>query len=176
MSAMANPIEQIASKTMGTAHAVKAGFKGLRGVFLHLAEEHGEVGALMSRVSKSLDPDVRREHYPQIRSELLAHERGEVEAVYSVLSQRVETRDLSRAHNQEASQLEYAIAAVDVLDFANPGWGAAFDHLFALVQQHVTEEEDDFFPRAQAVIGEDQAKALLDRYEAAKKSAKQRDH
>jgi hemerythrin superfamily protein len=169
---MANPIEQIASKTMGTAHAVKAGFKGLRGVFLHLAEEHGEVGAMMSRVSKSTDPDVRREHYPKIRAELLSHERGEVEEVYSVLSKRDETRDIAKAHDAEAKELEHAIAAVDAFDFANPGWGAAFDHLFALVQQHVEEEEGDFFPRAQAAIGEDQSKALLDRYEAAKKAAK----
>lgn len=52
--AMANSIEQFSAKAAGTMNAVKAGFNGLRGVFLHLAEEHGEVGALMKRVSKSL--------------------------------------------------------------------------------------------------------------------------
>jgi hemerythrin superfamily protein len=170
---MANPIEQIESKTVGTAHAVKAGFNGLRGVFLHLAEEHGEVGSLMKRVAKSNDAQVRREHYPQIRSELLAHERGELAEVYAVLGQHDETRAIASAHEQEAKQLEAAIAAVDALDFSAPVWGRAFERLFQLVQQHVEEEEHDFFPKAQRVIGEDESKALLSRYEAAKKAAKQ---
>ena|SRR5450432_954522 len=171
---MTNPIEQAAAKAMGAVKAVKAGFNGLRGVFLHLAEEHGEVAALMKRVSKSTDAKVRAEHYPQIRGELLAHERGEVAEVYSVLSQYETTRGLVQTHNQEAKQLEAALAAVDALDFASPGWGAAFEHVFALVQQHVEEEEKDFFPRAQEVISEEESKTLLQRYEVAKKVAKQR--
>ena len=48
---MANPIENVAAKAMGTVKAVKAGFNGLRGVFLHLAQEHGEVGELMRHVA-----------------------------------------------------------------------------------------------------------------------------
>jgi hemerythrin superfamily protein len=169
---MANPIEQVQAKTAGAARAVKAGFNGLRGVFLHLAEEHGEVGSLMKRVAKSTDPEVRREHYPQIRAELLAHERAELAVVYSVLSQNFQTRGLAMAHQREAEELEAAIAAVDALDFASPQWGIAFERVFSLVQRHVEEEEIDFFPRAQRAIGEAQAQAMLESYEAAKKQAK----
>ena len=152
--------------------AVKAGFNGLRGVFLHLAEEHGEVGALMKRVSKDSDAEVRREHWPLIRSEPLSHEQGELAEVYPLLSTTEATREIVALHSQEAGQLKEAIAAVDAHDFGSPAWGAAFERLFSLVQLHVTEEENDFFPRAQAVIGEDESKAVLARYEAAKKAAK----
>ena len=169
---MANPIEQFSAKAMGTVQAVKAGFNGLRGVFLHLAEEHGEVGSLMKRVHKSADAQLRREHYPQIRAELLAHERAELSTVYPMLSHYEATRELVVLHNQEARQLEAAIDALDALDASTPAWGDAFEHLFALVQQHVMEEESEFFLRAQAAIGEDEATALLPRYEAAKKAAK----
>jgi len=75
---MANSVEQIATKAAGTVKAVTAGFKGLRGVFLHLAEEHGELAALMKRVSKSSDAQVRRDHFPHIRAELLSHEKAEL--------------------------------------------------------------------------------------------------
>ena len=169
---MANPLEQFSAKAMGTVKAVKAGFNGLRGVFLHLAEEHGEVGALMKAVSKSHDAQFRREHYPKIRIELLSHERAELATVFPMLSHYDATRELVVLHNQEASQLEAAIAAVDALDASTPAWGDAFEHLFALVQQHVQEEEDSFFPKAQEMIGEEEAKALLPRFEAAKKAAK----
>jgi hemerythrin superfamily protein len=173
---MANPIEQFTAKAVGTAKAVKAGFNGLRGVFLHLAEEHGEVGAMLKRVSKSTDADVRREHWPQIRAELLSHEQGELAEVYPLLASNERTRDIVALHSQEAGQLQEAIAAVDAHDFASPAWGAAFDRLSNLVEQHVAEEENDFFPRAQSVIGEDESKEVLERYEAAKKAAKSHNH
>ena len=169
---MANPIDQIEAKTMGAAHAVKAGFNGLRGVFLHLAQEHGEVGTLMKRVDKSRDPEMRREHYPHIRAELLSHERGEVAEVYSVLAAFDATRDIVATHQREALQLEAAIAAVDDQDFASAEWGHAFGRLLALVEQHVEEEETQFFPKAQDVIDEDESKAILKRYEAVKQAAK----
>lgn len=167
---MANQFEQITAKAMGTVKAVKAGFNGLRGVFLHLAEEHGEVGSLMKRVRNSTDAQVRRDHFPQIRRELLSHERAELAVVYPSLSHYDATREMVVLHNQEARQLETAIASVDALDPATPAWGDAFEHLFALVQQHVQEEEESFFPAAQEVIGEEEAEALLDRYETAKRS------
>ena len=169
---MSNPIERLAAKAMGTIKAAQAGFEGLRGVFLHLAEEHGEVGALMKKVSKSTDAQFRREHFPHIRAELLSHEKGELAEVYSVLANYESLRDVVLKHNDEAHTLEKAIANVDAQDFASEEWGSAFQRLFGLVQQHVDEEEKEFFQRAQQVIDEDESKAILKRYEAAKKSVK----
>ncbi len=170
---MANPIENAAAKAMGTVKAVKAGFNGLRGVFLHLAQEHGEVGELMRHVAKSNDPKVRREHFPHIRAELLSHEKGELSEVYSVLANFEAMRSVVLKHNAEAHDLDKAIAAVDVLEFDSEEWQPAFEHLFALVQTHVEEEESDFFPRAQELIDEDESKVLLKRFEEAKQSVKQ---
>jgi hypothetical protein len=169
---MSNPIEQATAKAMGTVKAIKAGFAGLRGVFLHLAEEHGEVAALMTRVSKSTDAKVRRDHFPQIRAELLSHEKGELAEVYSVLANYESMRGIVLKHNEEAHHLEKAIADVGAQDYASEEWGSAFERLFSLVKQHVEEEEHDFFPRAQTVIDEDESKSLLKRYEAAKESVK----
>ena len=171
---MANTIEDIAAKTMGTMKAVAAGFKGLRGVFLHLAEEHGEVAALMKRVSKSDDARVRREHFPHIRAELLSHEKGELSEVYGVLANFEQMRSTVLTHNEQAHRLEKAIAEVDAQDFASEEWGAAFARLFELVQAHVEEEENEFFPKAQQVIDEEESKQILRRYEAAKKAIRER--
>lgn len=169
---MSNPLEQFSAKAMGTVKAVQAGFNGLRGVFLHLAEEHGEVTALLNRLRKSEDAQVRREHWPKIRAELLAHERAELAEVYTVLSKHDVTRELSTTHNREAGQLEVAIAAVDAENPAAPAWGPAFEHVCSLVRQHVAEEEGDFFPLAQQVIAEDESKVILTRYENAKNTVK----
>jgi len=169
---MPNTIEQLSVKAGGTLNAVKAGFNGLRGVFLHLAEEHGEVSAMMKHVSKSEDPQVRREYFVKIRAELLSHERAELAEVYPALAHYESTRELVLLHDREATQLESAIRAVDALDPANEAWGLAFDRLLALVAQHIEQEEKHFFPKAQAAMGDAAAEALRTRYESAKNSAK----
>jgi len=166
---MPNTTQSAASKAMGAIKDVKATFKGLTGVFKHLMEEHGKVAALLKRVKGSSDVQLRSELYPDIRKELLAHEKGEMAVVYPVLAEFAETEGITAQHNIEARELESAIAAVDALAFDDPSWEPAFTRLAELVEQHVDEEESDFFPKAQSVIGENEAKALLPRFEAAKK-------
>ena len=75
---MTHPIHEFSAKAMGTMKAVKAGFNGLRGVFLHLAEEHGEVSSLMGHLRGDQNATVRSEYWPRIRAALLSHERAEL--------------------------------------------------------------------------------------------------
>lgn len=168
---MPNTIEQLSVKAVGTVKAVRAGFNGLRGVFLHLAEEHGELSAMMKHVSKSKDARVRREHYAKIRTELLSHERAELAEIYPVLAHYDSTHEVVVLHSQEATQLESAIRAVDALDPSSETWAMAFERLHALVQQHIEEEENEFFPKAQAALGDAAAVSLRTRYESAKSAA-----
>jgi hemerythrin superfamily protein len=165
---MPNSVENAASTLMGAAKDVKATLKGLSGVFKHLMEEHGKVDALLKRLKMSSDPSLRAELYPTIRRELLAHEKGEVVAVYPALARFSETTEIVTKHQREADQLQAAIAALDALPFSDVGWKPAFERLVTLVEDHVKEEEGEFFPKAQEVLGDDEAKALLPRFEAAK--------
>jgi len=167
---MANTLEQLGVDALGTLKAVKAGLNGLRGVFLHLAEEHGELAAQMKQLGKSRDPQLRRERYAKIRIQLLAHERAEFAEVYSVLDAEDTLRWLA-LHQQQAATLETALRALDALNPDGDAWRLAFDRLFTLMEQHADQEEREIFPRAQAAIGEDAAEALLTRYEAAKNLA-----
>jgi hemerythrin superfamily protein len=167
---MPNAMEKMASGVMGAAKDVKAGFKGLTGVFMHLMEEHGKVGALIRRVGLTNDIEVRAKLYPTIRSELLAHERGELKVVYPTLAEFPETAAIASAHANQASELEAAIAELDALSFNSPSWPSAFERLAKLVEAHVMREESDYFPRAQKVLGEARAKQLLPAFESAKHS------
>jgi hypothetical protein len=163
--------EKIASGLMGAVKDVKAGFKGLTGVFMHLMEEHGKVGALIQRVALSSDQEVRSKLYPTIKSELLAHEAGEVNAVYPVLAEYPETADIAAEHSMEASELQAAIAELDAISFSDADWAPTFERLAKLVGEHVDQEESEYFPKAQKVIGEERAKQLLPAFETAKKAS-----
>lgn len=167
---MPNTVEKVASGLMGAAKDVKAGFKGLTGVFMHLMEEHGKVGALIKRVSKSSDEAVRSKLYSTIRTELLGHERGELKVVYPALAEYPETAAIAAAHAHHASEIEAAIADLDALSFNSPSWATAFERLEKLVDEHVEQEESNYFPAAQRVLGDERAKLLLPKFEAAKKA------
>lgn len=166
---MPNAVERAASGLMGAAKDVKAGFKGLTGVFMHLMEEHGKVGALIKRVSMTSDIEVRAKLYPTIRTELLDHERGELKAVYPALAEFPETAAIASAHAHHASELEAAIVELDALAFNSPSWPSAFERLAKLVDQHVALEEGEYFPLAQKMLGDERAKRMQPEFEAAKK-------
>jgi hemerythrin superfamily protein len=167
---MTHRTEELASKVLGTAKAAKATFEGLTGIFRHLSREHGEVSALLMRLKLSSDPDVRRELFPKVRSELLAHERAEVSELYTVLRQDRQTRAIGEAHDVDAGALEAAIDEVAKTAVDSPEWQPNLERLIDHVQRHVREEEHDYFPAAQQVFGP-RANELLERYETAKAEA-----
>jgi hemerythrin-like domain-containing protein len=137
---------------MGAMKVGKATVTGLTGIFKKLEQEHGEVSALLLRVKSSSDPEVRAALYPKIRAELLSHETGEVTVLYPEYRQYPETAFIADKHDQEASQLQKMIAAVSETEYEDPEWAARFDALVDLVQRHVAEEENDFFPKGEKVL------------------------
>lgn len=164
---MPNRMDQMISKGAGMMKGVKARLDGLVGVFKTLAEQHGEVSAMLKRLQDK--PEKKAELWPEIRRELLSHERGEMREVYPVLRQHVETRTLADVHDQEAAELERLIERIDMA--ATGEWRTLFDQLVDTVIQHANEEEETIFPRALDAIGHKAAKDLEPRFLAAKKQA-----
>jgi hemerythrin superfamily protein len=165
---MTKVLDEIASKTMGAAKVVKATFKGFTGVFRKLTQEHGEVSALLIHVDKSDDPAVRAELFPKIRKELLAHEKAELAVVYPAFAQYSETRMIAEKHRQEAGELEKMIERLSAMPVQDNAWASTFDALLDLVKRHVDEEESEFFPAGERMLGAE-ADALQAQYEAAKR-------
>lgn len=162
--------ETIASKAMGAMKMAKATVKGLGGVFRKLSQEHGEVTALLMRVKRSTDVEVRRSLFPDIRRELLAHEKGELEVVYPAFRQYPELVKIADEHQAEAGQMEQVIQQLSSTDYADASWGRMFERLVDLVTKHASEEEDDYFPKASRVMGDEEPDVLEKRYLDAKKN------
>ncbi len=162
---MPNRMDSMLSKGAGVMKGVKARLEGLTGVFKTLAEQHGEVTAMLKRLQSK--PEKQAELWPEIRRELLSHERGEVREVYPVLRQHVQTRALAEHHDQEAAEMERLIERIDTATAAD--WRPLFDQLVDTVIRHANQEESDIFPKAQEAIGAQAAKDLEPRFLAAKK-------
>jgi hypothetical protein len=166
---MPNRTDQVVSKGMEAAKAIKATAKGLVGVFKTLMEQHGAVFGLMRRV-QARDSE-RADLWPKIRTELLSHERGELGVLYPALLRHEATRALAERHDLQTVELEQQIARVDAQPIAGATWGQRFDELVELVRAHVAEEESAIFPAVQHAIGKDRARELDAQFLDAKKAA-----
>jgi len=168
---MSNPMQNVVAKAAGKAAAVEAHFKGLRGVFTKLAEQHHAVAALLTRALHTEELRERNELWTQIRKELISHEQGELLEVYPVLESYEAIRDIARRHAEHATELEDSIRELDVLGAGSVAWRPALERLSAIVKEHVALEEQELFPRAQEVVGEDVAKQLEQPFLRAKEMA-----
>lgn len=167
---MTSKIEELASKTVGAAKAAKAAFEGLDGVFRHLTREHGEVSALLLRLKISSDPNTRQELWQSIRKELLAHEQAEKTEVYPAFLEEPDTREMAHEHTRDAADLEETIAELTATGTASDQWQPTLERLIQLVQEHVKDEEEEYFPIADRVF-KDRSDDMLARFEKAKAKA-----
>lgn len=165
---MTNRIDELASKTMGKVKQAKAMATGLSGVFRTLAEQHGEVSALLKRAKAADDPEKRSELWRTIRVELLSHERAEMREVYPVLRRYPETRSLAEHHDEEANELESMIMRLDGISTASQEWSDLLSKIADSVVHHASEEENEIFPKAQETIGKPEAESLDSRFLQAK--------
>jgi hypothetical protein len=170
---MPNIIEEFAAHTAGKVGALAARVKGLTGVFNKLAEQHKEASALLKRASMSHEPEKRRDLWRKIRVELLSHERAELREVYPAFQSHPELETIAQQHDADADELEATIQELDVTDAASDAWGVTLKRLIDRVVQHAREEEDEFFPRAQEVLGKEQAELLEQRYLASQEAIKE---
>jgi hemerythrin superfamily protein len=171
---MANPVEHIKAKVAGISGAAEARFKGLKGVFTKLAEQHHQVSSLLSTIEKTDDLTRRAALWAEIRRELVSHEQAELLQVYPLLEDYETTREIARLHTQAAGELETAVQELDGIGFQSDAWQPALERLIGKVRAHVELEEEQLFPRAQEILGDDVARELEVPFERAKELALQR--
>ena len=163
---MPNRMDSMLSHGMGKLKAAKARLSGLVGVFKTLAEQHGEVTALLERAKTSDEKFTQL--WPTIRRELLSHEKAEMRELYPLLRANASTSALADQHDAEAREIEELISAVDQAAIASPERRALFQRLIDRVQKHAREEETQIFPKAQEAMGKDRAIRLEQSFLAAK--------
>jgi hemerythrin superfamily protein len=163
---MPSRMDSMLSHGMGKLKAVKARLSGLHGVFKTLAEQHGEVTALLESAKTSDEKFTQL--WPIIRRELISHEQAEMRELYPVLRAHDATRALADHHDTEAAELEMQIASLDELAIGSPERREMYQRLIDTVRDHAREEETDIFPRAQDAIGKAQAEAIEARFLSAK--------
>jgi len=167
---MPNKMEELGEKGAGKVKGAVAAVKGLTGVFNTLAQQHGEASALLKQAKAAGDSKKRIDLWLKIRTELLSHERAELKVVYPALREHKGLEQIAEEHQNEASELERRIMELDGIDPASGTWKAKLTALIDLVQHHVDEEENEWFPEAVDVIPDAESKELEGRFLAQKEA------
>jgi hypothetical protein len=163
---MPKPFEELGAKGAGAVRAVTGAVRGLHGVFNTLARQHAEVSVLLERARTAVDEEKRVALWKKIRTELLSHERGELAVVYPALAANGRLQGIVDEHQQQAEELESAIAAIDDSSLASDAFPSQIEALISLVKQHVDEEENHWFPEAAEVLSKGEVEELDQRYVA----------
>jgi hemerythrin superfamily protein len=165
---MPNPTE-VAGKIMGQAKSVASHLMGEHGIFARLKKDHGEVWVMVSRVASSSDVETRRELFPKIRKELLAHAKAEEQMFYPVTQQFGSTRDLTQHAIHEHHEIESMLEELLVADMSTSLWLERFKVFKDILSDHVKEEEGELFSNASEELSTEQAKAMEERFEELKR-------
>lgn len=166
---MSNMFEDAVTKAVAKLGSIKAKVNGLDGVFRRLTEEHKEVAILLQRAGMSTDAEKRAELWSKIREQLTAHEQAELQVVYTAFEAYPALTELVRQHEADADKLQALITNMDTSPAASAQWEGCLRQLEHAVLKHAEREEEEFFPRAQEIIGEDRAQQLEYPYLQARK-------
>lgn len=139
------------------------------GVFRRLLEQHQQARERLEQLRDTDDPDLRQQMWTALRRQLLSHERAEVLEIYAALEGYDAARDIHEQHTKQANELESIINELAAIAYDSEEWKAKLLDIAALFEEHAREEELEFFPRAQEILGEELTAELEPRYVSAQR-------
>lgn len=152
-------------KAAGKLKRAGAAITGEKELFKVLKEQHAEVSVLMKQV-KAGGESARRQLFPKIRAELLAHARAEQETLYEALKRHEKTRPQLDDSYREHQQMERILQRLMAMPIESDEWKQSFDELVQTVEHHVREEENQLFPMSKKVLSDSQLQELERRFTA----------
>lgn len=172
---MADEMNKLGAKAMGKARAASKLMKGQTGILRHLAAEHGEVASLMRTIVAKFDEGERhRELFHEIRTNLLAHARAEENVFYPLLRGQPSLAIMVERALQEHREIERLVEQLSTTSMDTEAWRTMFERLQGVVERHVDYEEGDLFDRVKDLFDGQQRREILEEYETAEQTEKQR--
>ena len=124
-----------------------------------LKKEHEMVKNLLNETIKNRDTS----KYPQIQKMLRVHLEGEEDLLYP--KTRDKATDLTLEAYEEHELVKKELNDLDNLNIQDEHWMPKMKVVKDLVEHHVKEEEEEYFPKSEELLGSDQLNQLGQKYE-----------
>jgi hemerythrin-like domain-containing protein len=141
-------------------------------IFDILHEDHERVAQLLKQIGSTPDKESekRKELIEEVHRDLEVHTQFEEAEVYptiqKALGEEGELKDAVKEHREAMQLLKALTKAVDKGD---TGWKSQLKELQAAIKHHISEEENELFPRARDKVSASKAEKLASQYRSAKK-------
>ncbi|MGZ7046713.1 MAG: hemerythrin domain-containing protein [Methanobacterium sp.] len=124
-----------------------------------LKKEHEKVKNLLNETIETRDTS----KYPQIQKELRIHMEGEENLLYPKTRDKI--TDLTLEAYEEHDLVKKELKDIDNLNINDEHWIPKMKVVKDLVEHHVEEEEEEYFPKSEELLGSDQLNQLGQKYE-----------
>lgn len=139
-----------------------------------LLEQHAQVRDLFAEIQKAPAAE-RQEPFDRLRALLAVHETAE-ELVLRPQAEDSAWKDVATERNQEESEANHVLAALEDMDTASEGFLAKLEEFEKAVDDHAEAEESQEFPRVLQALDEEERRKLGSRLESVQKMAPTHPH
>jgi len=124
-----------------------------------LKKDHEEVKSLLNETIKNRDTS----KYPMIQKALRIHMEGEETLLYP--KTRDQATDLTLEAYEEHDLVKKELRDIDNLNINDEHWMPKIKVVKDLIEHHVEEEEEEYFPKSEEILGSGQLDQLGQKYE-----------
>jgi uncharacterized protein (DUF885 family) len=139
-----------------------------------LKSQHDEVKALFKKIEKASTRGAKTKLFDELAANLTAHDAIEREIFYPACEKAMGMTDLLGEALVEHGVVEFSLYQADQAR-RDASFSFKCQVLSEIVEHHVKEEEEDFFPKAERALGRDKlvelATRMNERFELAKASS-----
>ncbi|MFN3313197.1 MAG: hemerythrin domain-containing protein [Hyphomonas sp.] len=140
-------------------------------IYEALKSDHDEHRSLLENLAETQgDSKERRKLWRKYYYEVSAHAAAEELAFYSLLISDTEGQSEARHSIAEHEELDDIIQELNDMDMSSPGWLIRLKTLKERYEHHIDEEEEDIFPVARKIIGDDTGGRIAADFKARKRN------
>src|SRR6187551_316012 len=140
-----------------------------------LKTQHEQVKALFKRIEKARTRSAKTKYFDELAANLAAHDAIEREIFYPACERGMGMTDLLGEALVEHGVVEFSLYQADQAR-KDKDFSFKCQVLSELVEHHVEEEEEEFFPKVEKALGKDKLNELGARMAARFEQAKAKDY
>lgn len=140
-------------------------------IYARIKEDHDHAREVMEKLKTTTAraEKTRLELFGKFKLDMWAHHKVEEAVFYSYLRDDTDMSEDSYEALNEHHVANGLLEELDTFPVNSDEWGVKFKALCELVEHHIDEEEQDFFPAAKKIISKEAAELMGKRFDARKK-------
>jgi hemerythrin superfamily protein len=136
-----------------------------------LKQDHQKIKGLFQEVAQANDRNKQKALFNKIDTELEIHAHIEETIFYPALEQHDELKDMVAEALEEHQEVKALLEDIEGIGAESDEFESQLHGLMESVEEHVTEEEEEMFPKIREIFNEGQLEQLGKELESAKGTA-----